>query len=107
MAEPAPLDDQATAAAANADCPVCRGAATRPFLDLPAEARTYWRCGSCEATFLDPACRPDPGAERAHYLTHDNRVDDPAYRAFLSRLATPHRAMVARSCPAASTRAGT
>ena len=53
------------------------------------EARTYWRCGSCHATFLDPACRPGPETERAHYLTHDNRLDDPAYRAFLARLATP------------------
>jgi SAM-dependent methyltransferase len=89
MAEPAPLDHQPGASAANPDCPVCRGVATRAFLDLPAEARTYWRCGHCQATFLDPACRPDPAAERAHYLTHDNRVDDPAYRAFLARLATP------------------
>jgi SAM-dependent methyltransferase len=89
MAEPAPLDHQPIASAANPDCPVCRGAATRAFLDLPAEARTYWRCDRCHATFLDPACLPDPAAERAHYLTHDNRVDDPAYRTFLARLATP------------------
>ncbi len=28
-------------------------------------------------------------SERAHYLTHENDPDDPRYRAFLSRLATP------------------
>lgn len=51
--------------------------------------RDYWRCDRCEATWLDPAHHLTPEAEHAHYLHHENEVDDPGYRAFLSRLATP------------------
>ncbi len=49
----------------------------------------YWRCDTCQARFLDPAARPAAPAERAHYLHHENRVDDPGYRRFLSKLAEP------------------
>jgi SAM-dependent methyltransferase len=68
-------------------CPVCRSHATDP---LPAAKQArYWQCASCWAIFIDPAGRPTPKAEAAYYALHDNRVDDPRYRAFLSRLATP------------------
>ncbi|KAA2241177.1 class I SAM-dependent methyltransferase [Salinarimonas soli] len=68
-------------------CPVCTAPAARGFLHVAA--RDYWRCERCLATFLDPAQRPPPGAERDHYLTHRNDPDDEGYRAFLSRLAAP------------------
>jgi SAM-dependent methyltransferase len=71
-------------------CPVCRAAATR-FL-LTADARDYFACPVCEARFLRPDQRPTPAEERAEYDRHDNRVDDPGYRAFLERLAGPIRA---------------
>ncbi|WP_163269255.1 class I SAM-dependent methyltransferase [Chelativorans alearense] len=68
-------------------CPVCRAPAPRPFLSL--EGRDYWRCAICEARFLDPRYYPSREAERAHYLHHENRPDDPQYRRFLSKIADP------------------
>lgn len=53
------------------------------------DARDYWRCGACEAVFLDPAQRLTQAQEQEHYRLHRNDVDDPGYRRFLSRLATP------------------
>ena len=38
---------------------------------------------------LDPRQFLSADDELAHYHTHDNRVDDPGYRTFLARLATP------------------
>ncbi|MCT7373694.1 class I SAM-dependent methyltransferase [Chelativorans salis] len=68
-------------------CPVCRAPAPKPFLSV--DGRDYWRCATCEASFLDPRQRPQPEAERAYYLNHENRADDPAYRRFLSKAAVP------------------
>ncbi len=67
-------------------CPVC-GALAELFFRSSAAA--YYRCGTCEARCLDPASRPSPEAEYAHYLHHENAVDDPGYRRFLARLAAP------------------
>lgn len=74
-------------------CPVCRGISAHAFPD-PALGQ-YARCPDCEATFLDPAHHPDADAEYAQYLHHDNRPDDPRYRAFLSRLSVPLLARLA------------
>lgn len=68
-------------------CPVCERASGELFARL--EGRRYWRCPFCRATFLDAAFHPTPDDERAQYALHENRPDDPAYRGFLSRLATP------------------
>ncbi len=71
-------------------CPLCASADTRHFFtDDRRAGAAYWRCGRCALTFLDPAALPGRQAEFAHYLTHENDVDDPRYRAFLSRLAGP------------------
>jgi SAM-dependent methyltransferase len=56
---------------------------------LSVDGRDYWRCETCEATFLEPSQRPAPKAELAHYLEHENDCADPRYRRFLSKLATP------------------
>ena len=68
-------------------CPVCLEAAPRPFMHV--DGRDYWRCDTCEATFVPPAQRPTVADERAEYLLHRNDADDPAYLRFLSRLAAP------------------
>lgn len=52
-------------------------------------AKAYWRCRVCEATFLAPALWPDAGAENAEHDKDENDAEDPAYRAFLSRLSKP------------------
>jgi 2-polyprenyl-3-methyl-5-hydroxy-6-metoxy-1,4-benzoquinol methylase len=58
--------------------------------------KTYWRCPACELTFLDPSHRLNSADEAAVYDLHDNRVDDPGYRGFLSRLSEP---LLARLSP--------
>lgn len=72
---------------APAACPVCRAPSPKHFLDV--EELVYWRCGACEARFLDPGQRPDAGQEHAHYLHHENDPGDPGYRRFLSKLTEP------------------
>ncbi len=67
-----------------------------PFLTVGA--RAYHRCPVCAVRFLDPAQRPAIAQEHAHYRTHRNAVDDPGYRRFLSRLASP---LMARLAPGA------
>jgi hypothetical protein len=56
---------------------------------MQVEGRDYWRCGTCEARFLDPGQRLSPQEEVARYRQHENDVDDPRYRQFLSKLAEP------------------
>lgn len=69
------------------DCPVCRAPAPAFFMQVGGSA--YWRCGTCEARFLDPRQHPSLPDEHAYYRRHENDPDDPRYRAFLSRLADP------------------
>ncbi len=68
-------------------CPVCTAPSPRHLAH--ADARDYWRCGVCQARFLDPADRLAPGDERDQYLHHENDPGDPAYRRFLARLSEP------------------
>lgn len=67
-------------------CPLCQTAA-KAF--LKANGKTYYRCGECHLRFVDPAAHPNRDAELGQYLHHENEVDDPGYRRFLSRLANP------------------
>lgn len=69
-------------------CLVCAAPAEH-FLEV--SGRAYFRCATCEARFLAPAHFPSRPDEQAHYLLHENEVDDPRYRRFLSKLATPLR----------------
>lgn len=68
-------------------CPVCRSTETRSFQVI--DDMQYWRCEACQATWLDAAHHLTAEAEYAHYLNHENEVDDPGYRRFLSKLANP------------------
>lgn len=68
-------------------CPVCDAADIAPFMTVRHCA--YWRCNTCDARFLAPEHYLSRDAEQSHYLTHENRIDDPRYRLFLSRLANP------------------
>ncbi|MEX0583240.1 MAG: class I SAM-dependent methyltransferase [Sneathiella sp.] len=81
---------------AEAECPLCRLTGAELFLSI--ETRDYWRCGNCASRFLDPRQHPSRNTEYAHYLLHENHVDDPGYRRFLSKLAV---SLLAR-LPAAS-----
>lgn len=71
----------------NPSCPVCTQTATAPFMRV--DARDYWRCQRCEATYLQPDQLPGAQVEADLYQTHRNEVDDPGYRRFLNKLAQP------------------
>jgi len=68
-------------------CPVCLGLQTTSF--MVAGERRYWRCGQCEARFLDPDHFLSSEHEYNHYLLHENDTGDLGYRAFLAKLANP------------------
>lgn len=75
-------------------CPLCRSPETRPFVSVadPDITRDYHRCGRCALTFLDPAQRLSPEAEKSHYDHHENDPANPGYRRFLAKLADPLKA---------------
>ena len=75
------------------NCPLC-GASQSTEFHRDAR-RSYQRCDSCSLVFVPRQYYLTPEAERAEYLLHQNRVDDPGYRGFLSRLANPLRARLA------------
>lgn len=68
-------------------CPLCRSGSTHSF--FAAAERAYYRCPRCALRFLDPAQYPNRAIEESEYHRHRNEPDDPRYRAFLARLATP------------------
>ena len=81
--------------AGDMQCPLCAATATTPF--HADNRRSYLRCETCSLVFVPPAYFLSRQAERAEYDLHCNDIDDPRYRAFLSRLATP---LLARLSPA-------
>lgn len=68
-------------------CPLCRADDVAAF--CAAGDKRYWRCRVCALTFLEPSSRLARDAEYQHYLSHENEIDDPGYRKFLSKLADP------------------
>jgi len=71
----------------NSLCPVCNVGAATPFAQI--RGLNYWRCPTCLATFMDVAHLPERAYELSRYHLHQNNLDDPRYRAFLSKLANP------------------
>lgn len=84
-------------------CPLCNALCIYPRARLrgatrnPVEVRAfhedinriYLRCACCALVFVPREFHLDRDREKAEYDCHENDVDDPGYRAFLSRLATP------------------
>jgi hypothetical protein len=68
-------------------CIVCGAFSTKFFSHVWGS--NYWRCGTCHATFLDPAQRLSHREEYARYCRHRNNQEDMNYRRFLSKLAEP------------------
>ena len=77
-------------------CPLCGSSDTTHF--YRDKRRDYNRCGICSLVFVPPDSYLDLAVERAEYDKHQNFVDDPGYRKFLSRLAVP----LLENIPAAS-----
>ncbi|WP_158162143.1 class I SAM-dependent methyltransferase [Grimontia hollisae] len=69
------------------ECPLCGSADIADFEQ--DKRRRYFRCQRCSLVFADPASLLSAEEEKAIYNQHDNVVDDPGYRHFLSRIATP------------------
>ena len=68
-------------------CTVCHSNKTKIYAEI--KTKKYWECLFCFAKFLDSSdhlCEED---EYAHYCTHQNKIDDPNYRKFLSKLSIP------------------
>lgn len=71
-------------------CPLCAESGARPF--HRDRRREYLRCRECALVFVPRAYYLAREQERAEYDLHRNELDDPGYRAFLSRLARPLQA---------------
>ena len=68
-------------------CIVCKNQETVDFKNI--KQKRYWKCSYCEAIFLDKEFYLSSNDEYKHYLTHNNDVNDPRYKQFLSNLMLP------------------
>ena len=68
-------------------CPLCGGENILYY--GRDQRRDYLACGRCALVFVPPVWHLSRDAERAEYDLHQNHVDDPGYRGFLSRLSQP------------------
>ncbi len=68
-------------------CPLCLSAAVAQFFE--DRKRAYWRCSDCQLVFVPPRYWLNAIEEKTVYDQHENNVQDPGYRKFLSRLMTP------------------
>ena len=68
-------------------CPICSG--TNVFSFQLIGSIEYFRCKTCLGLFIDPKSRLSPEEEKERYSLHNNDVDDPEYRKFLSKLYDP------------------
>ena len=68
-------------------CIVCKNQKPAVFKNI--KQKRYWKCSYCEAIFLDKEFYLSSNDEYKHYLTHNNDVNDPRYKKFLSNLMLP------------------
>jgi len=68
-------------------CIVCKNQEAVDFKNI--KQKRYWKCSYCEAIFLDKEFYLSSNDEYKHYLTHNNDVNDPRYKKFLSNLMFP------------------
>ena len=68
-------------------CIVCKNQRAKIYKNI--EQKRYWKCSFCEAIFLDKKFYLSSNKEYKHYLTHNNDVNDPRYKKFLSNLMLP------------------
>lgn len=75
-------------------CPLCRHRAAQFY--HRDKFRDYLQCAQCALVFVPPEFHLSPEAEKAVYALHENSLEDPGYRRFLERCATP---LLARLAP--------
>lgn len=71
----------------NSVCPLCQHSRIQPFSS--DRRRSYFRCDLCCLVFADRSALLSAEQEKAQYDLHQNQLDDPGYRKFLSRLSLP------------------
>jgi hypothetical protein len=64
-------------------CPLCQGTQLSSKHINP-KGVNYWNCHNCGMIFMDRQFRPDPVAEKSHYLSHNNDVMDAGYQKFVA-----------------------
>lgn len=84
-------------AANSMSCPLC--GATGAAAYHHDRFRSYRQCNICGLVFVPPDERLSAVDEKSYYDQHENELDDPGYRRFLSRLAHP---LLERLTPGAS-----
>ena len=76
----------------NLICPLCSGNNIQHYYQQQFRKKPacdYYQCDVCQLVFVDPGQRLTADAEKAEYDLHENAIDDPGYRQFLSRLQEP------------------
>lgn len=68
-------------------CPLCRKSDIHHSSRV--RERDYWSCRICQIIFVPAEQHLSADDEKARYDLHNNRPDDPNYRAFLNRLFLP------------------
>ena len=68
----------------NLTCPLCHSKDALPF--FKDRLNHFWQFKNCSGLYRDPANLPKPAEEKARYLTHNNDVNDPGYRKFVSSI---------------------
>ncbi len=53
------------------------------------DERRYYLCDTCALICVDPAHHLAPDAEKAHYTTHENSIENAGYVHFLDRVIQP------------------
>jgi hypothetical protein len=71
----------------NSVCPLCQHSQIQIFCS--DKRRAYFQCQQCFLVFADRTSLLTAEQEKAQYDLHQNQLDDPGYRKFLSRLSVP------------------
>jgi hypothetical protein len=69
-------------------CPLC-GHPQGQRWQFASDKREYVLCGQCALVWVPAAFLPTDEEEKNRYLHHQNRPDDPGYRAFLQQALSP------------------
>ncbi len=68
-------------------CPLCLRSNIIQFARI--EEKQYFKCLYCHLIFLNPIHHLPPSEEKERYSQHNNDINDPQYRKFLSNLYLP------------------
>lgn len=69
------------------NCPLCLHEKSEFYHQ--DKQRDYYQCPVCLLVFVPPVHHPSSTREFREYELHENNTDDPGYRRFLSKAATP------------------